>query len=604
MFSKSKICICLFSLILIFCWTGKVLAAIESYLVKDKDNVVYEYNLGGLLDSYNKNGTLWKNFDEKIKQVGVLAVYDNKSHKYVDFQALLDAYNAGTPVHQYTESSSAKDADMPPTVQVVTLGSDGKLKYTEKNVDPEYNALEAINTAEKRSQVRSVLEKNAGDLSLSLKNYNKLNNYGKNQVASGVLNQKPYESAEELKKVFDSEVSRIQKVLDQALNSVNDAGSKDDFRKALLDNANVFELDKAAYDKLSSEQKDMVIEEAFTQKPFDSIASLKNFFNVYVSSIQDNVIITYTNYSRTLKEIIDIQMDRSPQTDLYGGGWKNARREDVAYYVDPTSFDGTSKPAVRITASSLRVREFPNTDSEVLTTVNKDEVYIYRASQKVDEYTWYKIEANRRSGWVRGDFTTLTTRNAPDRMFQFLVLSGSAGTTVKDLAALLKGRGILDGTEQAFMDGSKQHNVNEVFLVCLALHETGNGTSSLATGWDYPDEDNLFPDKDYVTVYNMFGIGAYDSNPTYLGAKYAYEQRWFTPEEAIVGGAKFAGESYINHPTYKQDTLYKMRWNPATPGKHQYATDIGWAVKQVPRIKSLYDQLNTYTLKYDIPKYK
>ncbi len=602
-FSKRKLCCSIILIFLVF-WTGQALAAIESYLVKDKDDVVYEYDFGALLDSYNKNGTLWKDFDEKIRRVGVLAVYDSKSKKYVDFQALLDAYNSGTPVNKYTESSSAKDADMPPTVQVVTLGSDGKLKYTEKNIDPEYNALKEINEAEKRSQVRRVLENSAGALGLNLRNYNRLNNYGKNQVASGVLKQKPYETAEDLKKVFDSEVSRIQKVLNDALKSVNDAGSKDSFRKALLDNANVFELDKAAYDKLSSAQKDMVIEEAFAQKPFDSIDSLKNFFDVYVSSLEDNVIINYTNYSRTLKEIIDIQMNRSPQTDLYGGGWKTARREDVAYYVDPTSFDGTSKDAVRITASTLNVREFPTTQSTALTTVSRDQVYIFRASEKVDGYTWYKIEANMRSGWVRGDYTTLTTRNAPDRMFQFLVLSGSAGTTVKDLGTLLKGRGILDGTEQAFMDGSKQHNVNEVFLVCLALHETGNGRSALAVGWDYPDEDNLFPDKDYVTVYNMFGIGAYDSNPTYLGARYAYRQRWFTPEEAIVGGAKFAGERYINHPTYKQDTLYKMRWNPATPGTHQYATDIGWAVKQVPRIKSLYDQLNTYTLKFDIPKYK
>ncbi|HHX37633.1 MAG TPA: mannosyl-glycoprotein endo-beta-N-acetylglucosamidase, partial [Clostridiaceae bacterium] len=133
--------------------------------------------------------------------------------------------------------------------------------------------------------------------------------------------------------------------------------------------------------------------------------------------------------------------------------------------------------------------------------------------------------------------------------------------------------------------------------------ETGNGTSKLATGIEFPDVDDLFPDQDTVIVYNMFGIGAVDANPNYKGAEYAYNQRWFSPEEAIIGGAKFASEAYINHPTYKQDTLYKMRWNPGNPGKHQYATDIGWAVKQVPRIECLYNEINSCILRFDIPRY-
>lgn len=99
----------------------------------------------------------------------------------------------------------------------------------------------------------------------------------------------------------------------------------------------------------------------------------------------------------------------------------------------------------------------------------------------------------------------------------------------------------------------------------------------------------------------MYGIGAYDSNPNYLGAKYAYEQQWFTPEANIIGGAKFIGNSYINNATYKQDTIYKMRWSATAT--HQYATDIGWASKQVTRMYSLYNLLDNYTLYYDIPVY-
>ena len=107
-----------------------------------------------------------------------------------------------------------------------------------------------------------------------------------------------------------------------------------------------------------------------------------------------------------------------------------------------------------------------------------------------------------------------------------------------------------------------------------------------------------------ASFYNMYGIGAVDSSALRSGSEYAYKQGWFTPEAAIIGGAKFIAERYINHTTYKQNTLYKMRWNPARPGTHQYATDIGWAYKQVSNISRLYNLIDTYTLHFDVPQYK
>jgi len=101
-------------------------------------------------------------------------------------------------------------------------------------------------------------------------------------------------------------------------------------------------------------------------------------------------------------------------------------------------------------------------------------------------------------------------------------------------------------------------------------------------------------------VYNMFGIGAIDTDPTNSGAARAYAEGWFTPEAAIIGGAKFIGEKYI-HNDYPQNTLYKMRWNPAAPGIHQYATDIGWASKQTMNIYNMYQSLGTYTAIFDVP---
>lgn len=61
------------------------------------------------------------------------------------------------------------------------------------------------------------------------------------------------------------------------------------------------------------------------------------------------------------------------------------------------------------------------------------------------------------------------------------------------------------------------------------------------------------------TVYNMFGIGAYDSDPVGTGSNYAYEMGWDTPEKAIMGGAKWISENYINSSSHTQNTLYEMR---------------------------------------------
>ncbi len=73
--------------------------------------------------------------------------------------------------------------------------------------------------------------------------------------------------------------------------------------------------------------------------------------------------------------------------------------------------------------------------------------------------------------------------------------------------------------------------------------------------------------------HNVFGIAAYDNDPLREGIKYAKQAGWDTVSKAIVGGAKFIGNSYVKSG---QSTLYKMRWNPAHPGTHQYATDIDW----------------------------
>ena len=202
--------------------------------------------------------------------------------------------------------------------------------------------------------------------------------------------------------------------------------------------------------------------------------------------------------------------------------------------------------------------------------------------------------------WVNADRNTvqyyLDPMNFMDSygVYQFLRLDYIQGVTADDLNKILAGKGVLDGKGSQFLAAAQQSNVNPIYLVSHALLETGNGYSKLATGIDVNGQ----------TVYNLFGIGAYDSNANYYGSVYAYNKGWFSVDQAIYGGAQWISGDFINNSQYKQNTLYKMRWNPASPGNHQYATDVRWAYNQVYNIKKLTDMVTNPSLEFDITQYK
>ena len=157
----------------------------------------------------------------------------------------------------------------------------------------------------------------------------------------------------------------------------------------------------------------------------------------------------------------------------------------------------------------------------------------------------------------------------------------------------LADKGVMKGMGAAFIEAAKEYNVSEVYLVAHACLESGNGTSQLATGVEVNG----------TTVYNLFGIGAYDANPVGNGSQRAYSQGWTSVESAIKGGAKWISENYVNSSDGRQNTLYKMLWNPENPGTHQYATDIGWAVKQAVSIEKIFSSFTDATLSFDVPVY-
>ena len=204
--------------------------------------------------------------------------------------------------------------------------------------------------------------------------------------------------------------------------------------------------------------------------------------------------------------------------------------------------------------------------------------------------------------------------------FIFMDLSYIADSykiTAEDLNKALVGQGVLEGKGQAFLDGANTYGVNPYYLIAHAIHETGRGTSVLSMGQVVTDTYTKFGDKSTIivggnpvvpantVVYNVFGIGAYDSDPKLWGKQRAYSEGWFTVEDAIKGGAEWISTNYINRAGNNQNTLYKMRYNLAADTNHEYATDLGWAVKQANRIRTEFVNMNVdmNLVKFIYPSY-
>ncbi|MBC2581264.1 N-acetylglucosaminidase [Clostridium sp. DJ247] len=314
----------------------------------------------------------------------------------------------------------------------------------------------------------------------------------------------------------------------------------------------------------------------------------------------------------------------------------NGQKYKVLIYVKRTNVTGAHKDS-NTDYDNYYIDYFRCVDS-----INKDNITYTKYDKTIDQMVDIQTKAGSTPVFVEANIMNNTaSKNQikyyinPDNFldnygkYQFLKLNYSEGISVDDINNILKGKGILEGKGQAFLDAAKNNNISVAYLVSHALLETGNGTSVLANGGTKDDTsvpaaggttdaafvvangDTKDDKQNYtygVPVYNFFGIGAYDADANYYGTKTAYENKWFTPEDAISGGAKWIASRYINNPTYKQDTLYKMRWNPLKPAEHQYATDISWAYKQIPNIingiKQVLGQTENVNSTFDVPQFK
>lgn len=322
-----------------------------------------------------------------------------------------------------------------------------------------------------------------------------------------------------------------------------------------------------------------------------------------------------TGYNLPLNTALSKQMSANPQTDKKYAAFIPASSVKLA----STQKSGTTKEKVDIITD----------DSRKLGSLSKNAKVTIQDNKTMKNKKYYKIA----TGWVNASQTDTKYYMDPANFvqsdtayYQFAKLSSFSALNENEInQKILYDKGILKDKASSFLEAGFKYGVNEIYLISHANLETGKGSSTLAKGIKVKTKKDskgnivyaankekeivILPDNatDYeAKVYNMYGIGAYDSCAIECGARRAFNEGWTTPGKAIVEGAQFAAENYIHAG---QDTLYKMRWNPQQLvekgyATHQYASDIGWAVKQTSNYVKLYSLLNSYTVVYDVPSYK
>ncbi|MBR6530237.1 MAG: hypothetical protein IKT43_02355 [Clostridia bacterium] len=131
---------------------------------------------------------------------------------------------------------------------------------------------------------------------------------------------------------------------------------------------------------------------------------------------------------------------------------------------------------------------------------------------------------------------------------------------------------------EAFLDAAKLTGISPYYLLITSFAENG----TVGTGLSMGNHDGIVCTKagcdseEHRGYYNFYGIGSTPGgSPQHNGLLYAMEKGWNTAYKAIVGGASFQGDNYINNG---QQTAYlkKFNVNPASPNGiwHQYMQNL------------------------------
>jgi len=194
------------------------------------------------------------------------------------------------------------------------------------------------------------------------------------------------------------------------------------------------------------------------------------------------------------------------------------------------------------------------------------------------------------------------------RIFMFENLGYNQAYHTRDgVSLMLKGTfmetGYADNESQktyvdAFMDAAIEHNVSPYVLVSRVIQEVGAKGSTIVSG-------TVSGYEGYYNFYNIKAAGKTAKETIENGLKHAVSKGWNTHYKAIVGGASFLSDDYID---VGQDTLYLQKWDIVGSNivNHQYMQNIQAPYHEASKMYSGYfkSSLLTNAFIFTIPVYK
>lgn len=149
----------------------------------------------------------------------------------------------------------------------------------------------------------------------------------------------------------------------------------------------------------------------------------------------------------------------------------------------------------------------------------------------------------------------------------------------------------------SYMEAAKKYNVSPIHLASRTRQEIGD-TTAVISGASF-----TYNNRTYSGLYNAYNIGAYSGAENWKnGLIFAnggedgttkstyYGRPWNTLNKAIVGGAQFISEGYINNNQY---TGYLQKFNVFNGkdkiGVHQYMTNLRAPLGESSSTYSTYD---------------